>query len=414
MTQPPPRTKILRLITRLNVGGPARHVVWLTSALNNDEFETTLVTGKVAEGEDDMSAFATANGVNPLIVNEMSREISPLDTITVMKMFGIFRRHRPDIVHTHTAKAGTVGRVAGLLYRFLTLSTLIGRPRRCHFIHTYHGHIFHSYYGRAKTAIFLSIERVLARVATNRIVVLSAQQLDEIHHVFRIGRMQQFRIVPLGIDIQAIAANPSARSRLRAELGAAEGQTLVGIVGRLTAIKNHDLFLRVASHFAPHVRFAIFGDGSDRPTLEKRAAELNLGDRLRFAGVREPADIYSAIDVIALTSLNEGTPLALIEAMANGIPVVSTAVGGVVDLLGPVQETQNEPGATYEIRKHGITAASMDEPGFTAALNRMLRDAPMRERMSAASGRYVQENYSKDRLVADIMTLTRDLNSRAR
>src|SRR5882762_5826840 len=190
--------KVLRIIARLNVGGPARHVVWLTAGMKPDGYDTLLVAGVVPAGENDMSYVAAQAGVSPLIIPEMSREISPRDAITVWKLFRLMLREKPDLVHTHTAKAGTVGRVAGMMYRWLTPATLIGKPRSCRFVHTYHGHVFHSYYGRLKTRLFLGIERLLARLATDRIVVVSEQQRSEINEQFRVGRRKQFAVIPLG------------------------------------------------------------------------------------------------------------------------------------------------------------------------------------------------------------------------
>ena len=402
------RTRIARIIARLNVGGPARHVVWLTEALNNEEFETVLVAGTVAAGEEDMSDFAAAHGVKPLAMREMSREISPRDAVTVWKLYRFFRRYRPDIIHTHTAKAGAVGRVAGLMYRFLTPSILVGRPRRCRFIHTYHGHIFHSYYGKLKTSLFLLIERALARLTRGRLIVLSQQQFDEIHGTFGVGRREQFTIVPLGIDLHSLRGDGSS---LRRDLGIDDHELVVAIVGRLTAIKNHDLFLRVAARLRHEARFVIFGEGTERALLERRASELGLGERVIFAGTRDPAGIYDAVDIVALTSLNEGTPLALIEAMACGRPVISTAVGGVVDLLGPTVERVSEDGATYEIRERGVAAASQDERGLAAGLVRLLRDEPLRSRLATAGRDLVVQTYSKDRLIADIIALSRALTA---
>ena len=162
--------KILRIIARLNVGGPARHVVWLTKALNNGEFESTLVAGTVPDGEEDMSYFASENGVEPIYIRELSRELSVGDVFSFLKIYREIRRQQPDIVHTHTAKAGTVGRAAAFLYRWLGWRTLIGKPRGVKVVHTFHGHVFHSYYGKVKTRVFLAIERGLARVATDRII----------------------------------------------------------------------------------------------------------------------------------------------------------------------------------------------------------------------------------------------------
>ena len=160
--------KVLRIIARLNVGGPARHVVWLTAGMKQDGYETILVSGVVPPGEDDMSYVAAQAGVEPLVLAEMSREISPRDAITVWKIFRLMLREKPNLVHTHTAKAGTVGRMAGFMYRWLTPGALLGRPRPCRFVHTYHGHVFHSYYGSTKTRLFLTIERMLARLVPDK------------------------------------------------------------------------------------------------------------------------------------------------------------------------------------------------------------------------------------------------------
>ena len=181
-------------------------------------------------------------GVTPRYIPEMTREVSIKDALTVWKLYRLFLRERPDIVHTHTAKAGTVGRLAGLLYRWFTPAVLLGRPRACKFVHTYHGHIFHSYYGKVKTRLFVTIERVLARLGTDRIIVISEQQRREIHDEFRVGRASQFAVIPLGLDTRVFANSQTRRQRFRDELGAAENEILVGIVGRLTEIKNHELF----------------------------------------------------------------------------------------------------------------------------------------------------------------------------
>ena len=173
-------TKVIRIIARLNVGGPAKHVVWLTRGLHESGFATLLVAGSVPEGEEDMSYFAYGLGVKPTYIPEMSREISLKDVVTIWKLYRLFLREQPDVVHTHTAKAGTVGRVAGFIYRWLTLGSVIGRPRKCKFVHTYHGHIFHSYYGNLKTRVFISIEKLLAALVTDRVVVISEQQAFEI------------------------------------------------------------------------------------------------------------------------------------------------------------------------------------------------------------------------------------------
>jgi len=398
-------TRVLRIIARLNVGGPARHVVWLNEGLAREGFETLLVTGTVPAGEQDMSDFAAAHGITPLVIPTLSREISPLDLVTLWKIWRVMVRFRPDIVHTHTAKAGTLGRIAGLLYRFVTPSLLIGRTRRARFVHTYHGHVFHGYYGPWKTRLFLALERLAARINSDRIVVLSRQQLEEIHRTFRVGRAAQFVIVPLGIDLSPLHIDERARASLRAELGIEPHEIVVGIVGRVTAIKNHDLFLRVAALAGAVARFVAYGDGEERRRLEAQTSDVC------FAGTRSANEIYASLDIVALTSRNEGTPLVIIEAMALGKPVVSTAVGGVVDLLGDLDEHVREDGAEYDIRERGLTVASGDANGFSAALRRLLRDEELCRRITERGRLYVAANHSKERLIETIATLYREIES---
>lgn len=407
--------KILRIIARLNVGGPARHVVWLTADLAG--YETVLVTGVVPPGEDDMSYFAASAGVTPVTMPQMSREISLKDALTTWKLYRLMRRERPDIVHTHTAKAGTVGRAAGLLYRWLTPSALIGKPRACKFVHTYHGHVFHSYYGPSKTKLFLMIERMLARLATDRIVVLSEQQRREINEQFHLGRPQQFAVIPLGLDLVPFANWEERRPRLRRELGVKDDELLVGIVGRLTQVKNHELFLRAAARLKEitasnseplRVRFVIVGDGNLRANLEQQARTLGLNDDVTFLGTRnDPEVFYPALDIVALTSRNEGTPLTLIEAMANARPVIATAVGGVVDLLGP--ESDRRRG--YTRCERGISVPGEDVEGFAQGLDALIGDPALRRELGERGREFVAQNFAKERLLRDMSELYAEVSA---
>jgi glycosyltransferase involved in cell wall biosynthesis len=418
--------KILRIIARLNVGGPARHVVWLTAGMRELGCETMLVTGVVPPGEDDMGYFAHEHNVVPFVIPEMSREISPKDAITVWKLYRLLVKERPRLVHTHTAKAGTVGRVAGFIYRWLTFGALVGRPRRCRFVHTYHGHIFHSYYGRLKTRLFLLIEKALARLVTDRIVVISRQQFKEIHETFGVGRREQFAVIPLGLDMTPFAGWAARRETLRDELGAAEKDVLVGIVGRLTEIKNHKLFLEAAARYKQKsgartksggsVRFVIIGDGQLRAGLEDETRALGLEGDVLFLGTRtDPENFYPALDLVALSSLNEGTPLTLIEAMANARPFVATAVGGVVDLLGEracegeaywgLDETDKD----FQIHEHGLAVRPNDAESFSRALEYIIEDEEKRRTMGALGQRFVEEHYSVKRLLADVHSLYEEL-----
>ncbi len=409
--------KIVRVIARLNVGGPAKHVVWLTKGLSSPQFESLLIAGTVPPGEDDMGYFATDMGIAPIFVPEMSREISPKDALTVWKLYRLFCREQPDIVHTHTAKAGTVGRFAGLLYRWLTPRAFLGQPRSCRFVHTYHGHIFHSYYGPAKTRLFLTIEKVLARLVTDRIIVISEQQRREISEEFAVGRASQFAVIPLGLDTGVYAQWQARRHTFREELKADANDVLVGIVGRLTEIKNHRLFLQAAALFKEQfalgslharVRFVVIGDGHLRSKLEQQVERDGLVDDVIFVGSRrDPENFYPALDIVALTSRNEGTPLTLIEAMANARPVISTAVGGVVDLLGqPLSEGGNE---AFVVCERGVRVRPGDPRGFAAGLAHLISDESLRREIGERGLQFVLAHHSKERLLKDIKDLYQDL-----
>ncbi len=406
--------KIVRVIARLNVGGPARHVVWLTAGLQGSNFESLLVAGTVPPGEEDMGYFAASQGVRPVFITELTREISLRDFLTTWKLYRLFRSEAPDLVHTHTAKAGTVGRVAGLLYRWLTPGTLLGRPRRCLFVHTYHGHIFHSYYGPLKTRLFIAIEKLLARLVTDRIVVVSEQQRREINQDFGVGREEQFEVIRLGLDLSAFANWEDRRPFFRAEIGAVPTEILVGIVGRLTEIKNHKFFLRAAARFkesqkeqklVPRVRFLVIGDGNMRGKLEAQAQSLGLAEDVIFTGTRkDPENFYPALDVVALTSLNEGTPLTLIEAMANARPIIATKVGGVVDLLGNETEPVQQDSAS-NICERGVIVPVSDEEAFVEGLKRLISDSELCRALGKRGLAYVSDNYSRERLLDDVSKL---------
>jgi glycosyltransferase involved in cell wall biosynthesis len=407
--------KLVRINSRLNVGGIARHVAWLTAGLESAGFDSVLVTGTVPPSEEDMLPFVRAQGVEPLIIQEMSREISAKDLVTIWKLYRLFARVRPAIVHTHAAKAGAVGRLAGFLYRWLTPQTLLGRPRPCRLVHTYHGHIFHSYYGRTKTWLFLLVEKLLAKTMTDRIVVISAQQRHEIHERFGVGRAGQFAVIPLGLDLGAYAGWAKRRHILRDELGAREGDILVGIVGRLTEIKNHGLFLRTAARFrqdhveaARKVRFVVVGNGHLRGDLEAESRKLGLEKAITFLGMRDdPQNFYPALDVIALTSRNEGTPLTLIEGMANARPAIATDVGGVIDLVGPIQRVGKSVG--WNVHERGILVQPEDPVAFSDGLLELVQSASLRRDLGQRGQAFVEGNYAKERLFRDMSQLYDDL-----
>lgn len=405
------RFRIIRIIDRLNIGGPAKHVTWLSAGLDPEQFETSLIAGTVSPHEGDMTHFAREAGISLTILQEMGREPGWRDAVAVFKLLRLFWQIKPDIVHTHKAKAGAVGRLAAWLYKWLTPSVLWLRPRPVAVIHTYHGHIFHSYYSPAKTQLFVLIERFLAWLVTDRIIVISEQQRREIYAQFRIGRAEQFRVVPLGIACDE-AEQIATSSSLRDEVGVPETEAIIGVVGRLCAVKNHALLLHaVARLFAESayqqgLRLLVIGDGELRQELETLAQQLQIADRIVFTGFRsDVVTLYREFDIVALTSLNEGTPLTLIEAMNQGRAVVATQVGGVVDLLGQRQDSSDG----FTIWEHGVTAPSKDEKTFAHALRYLLERPELRREMGERGRAFVRTKLSHERLLQDIAELYQEL-----
>ncbi|MGH9754040.1 MAG: glycosyltransferase [Blastocatellia bacterium] len=393
------RIRVVRIIDRLNIGGPAKHVTWLTAGLNPEQFETTLITGVVPADEGDMGYFARAAGVEPLVIEEMSRELSLGDIVVVFKILRELLRLKPHVVHTHKAKAGAVGRVAALIYKWLTPSALWLRPRKLSVVHTYHGHIFHSYYGAAKTRLFIAIERALARFGADRIIAISERQRHEICREFKVGKFDQFQVIPLGIDFNEIDARPG---RLRGEIGIGAGAALIGMVGRLCEIKNHAMLIESAAKLKVenlNARFAIVGDGHLRAELESLAKTAGAGEQITFTGFRDDAAaLYADFDIAALTSLNEGTPLTLIEAMSCGCAVASTEVGGVVDLMGGRREALDG----FTVWDHGVTAPSRDVESFTNGLKFLIERPDLRREMGSRGRDFVLSRLSMERLIGDI------------
>ncbi|HSB70241.1 MAG TPA: glycosyltransferase family 4 protein [Candidatus Methylomirabilis sp.] len=314
--------RIARVITRLNVGGPARHAILLTAGMDRARFATTLITGVPGREEGDLAGLARLRDVEPVVVPELRRPIHPArDLAALLKLVRIFRAVRPDLVHTHLAKAGALGRVA---------ARLTGVPL-C--VHTFHGHVLEGYFHPAVARIFGWIERGLAR-RTDRIVAISPRLREDIL-AMGIGRPEQVEVIPLGLDLARFRSGASAG--LREAIGVARDTPLLGIVGRLVPIKDHPALFQALALLdggdgAPHL--VVVGDGERRQALERLASGLHLDSRIHFLGWRDDLEaILGELDVIICCSRNEGTPLALIEAMAAGVPVLSTDVGGVGDVV---------------------------------------------------------------------------------
>ena len=374
----------MRIIARLNIGGPAIHSTLLHERLNPARFESTLVTGTEDAGEGN---YLELHGrtANVEIIPDLGREIRPLrDVQTLSRLVSLMRRIKPHVVHTHTAKAGAVGRAAAIL---------AGVPA---IVHTYHGHVLRGYFSPAKTAVYRRIERGLAW-RTDRLLAVTSRVRDELI-ALGVGNAAQYRAVPLGVDLAPLLVAERRRGELRAELGVGDAP-LIGIVARLVPIKAHEVFLTAAAEVrrqVPGAQFLIVGDGELRQALEQQTATLGLTNAVRFLGWRADIDrLYADIDVVALTSRNEGSPVALIEAMASGVPVVSTEVGGVADVV-----------------QHGVSGllAPMDDAaGIARHLLTLLADPEMRRTMGQHGRVTVAATYDAGRLVTDIESLYEDL-----
>jgi glycosyltransferase involved in cell wall biosynthesis len=388
-----PPIKVLRAITRLNIGGPAIHAILLTSALDDGAtFKSTLVAGTTAPHEGDMLDLARARSVRPVVLAALGREISPLDDlISLARMVKLVRDLRPDVVHTHMAKAGTVGRLA---------ARLCGVPL---IVHTYHGHVFHSYFGPTRTRVFVTIERALG-VASHRIIVVGEGQRDEIAG-YGVAPRDKIEAIPLGLELGQYLNAESCRGHVRSELGVGDDVPLVGIVARLVPIKAHEVFFEAAARVrqaAPAARFLVVGDGERRDELIALANRLGLRECVTFVGWRrDMVNVYADLDVVALTSMNEGSPVALIEALAAARPVVSTAVGGVPEVV--------LHGTT------GLTVPARDAAGLADAVLSLLRDPELGRQLGAAGRRHVYPRYDSTRLVEDVRNLyLRELAMRGR
>lgn len=372
----------MRLITRLNIGGPAIHAILLSQAMDDGQaFSTRLVVGSTAPQEGDMLDLAEEKNVRPTLVPELGREISPSDdVVSLVRIVRLLRQDRPDVVHTHMAKAGTLGRIA---------ARLTGVPL---VVHTYHGHVFHGYFSPAKTKVFLTVERALAKM-TSRIVVVGEGQAEEIASY----GLPRRKIVPirLGLELERFLEAERYRGQFRAELSVQPDVPLVGIVARLVPIKAHEDFLRAAAvvrSSVPEAQFLVIGDGERRAELEALSARMGLTDCVRFLGWRRDLPrVYADLDVVALCSRNEGSPVALIEALASARPVVATAVGGVPEVV--------VHGET------GLTVPAGDSNALAGAIVAQIVDKARAQRMGDAGRWHVYPRYSWKRLVDDVRGL---------
>ncbi len=381
---------MLRVIARLNMGGPALHVAYLTAGLRERGYDTTLVAGTLARGEDSMAFVADELGVDVEKVEELQREISPLrDAFAIVRLARIIRRVRPQILHTHTAKAGAVGRIAALL---------AGDARPPIVVHTFHGHVLRGYFGPLRTRMFGALERWLAR-STTCLVAVSPQVRDDLVRL-GVAPEEKFTVIRLGIELEdRVHAETDGRAETRRVLGIPPDAFTVGWIGRMTGIKRTGDILLAFKRLRERgvdARLCMVGDGPDRDAIEQRAHDLGVVRDTLFLGYQEDvAPFYSAFDAFVLPSANEGTPVTAIEALAAGRPVVATRVGGVPDVVRDGED--------------GFLVEAGDVDGLAERLAALAADPVLREQMGEAGRTRVFPRYAVARLVDDVDRLYRSL-----
>ncbi len=391
--------RILRIANRFNLGGPTFNVAYLTKYLQPD-YETLLIGGDKEENEASSSHILANLGIEPIIIPEMKREISlGVDMAAYRAIEKIIDDFKPDIVHTHASKPGAIGRLAAHNRKVPVI------------VHTFHGHYFHSYFGRLKTNMFKQIERSLAK-RTSKIIAISDIQKHELSVEHKIAPPEKFEVIPLGFDLDRFRKDRDAkRAAFRTEFNVNDDEIAIGIIGRLVDVKDHKYFLRLVRHVmdftTKKVRFFIVGDGEMRPELELFCQELEIPFNthpkyqpkealLTFCSWRTDIDrINAGLDVVVLTSKNEGTPVSLIEAQASNTPVISTNVGGVENVV--------EHGIT------GLLAEASDDQKMAENLMSLIEDDSLRKEMSSKGWDNVGQRFHYLRLVSNMNDLYQNL-----
>ena len=386
--------RVLRILNRFNVGGPMHNATFLTKHLE-PEFKTKLIAGKKLNSEATSEYMLKEHNIDYLILENMSRSLSLTNDLrSFMEIKKIIKEYKPHIVHTHASKSGALGRLAAILS---------GVPM---IIHTFHGHIFHSYFGKLKTYFYLFIERFLAS-KSSAIIAISDLQKDELVNTFNICSPSKMKVIPLGFDLERFQEDKlKNRSSFRNEFNLRDECIAIGIVGRLTAIKNQELFLKsikeVMRNSKKLIKVFLIGDGEDKNKLQNLCKELNMPFSNRYSDGKnalvyftswrqDMEKVYAGLDIVALTSLNEGTPVTLIEAQAANKPIIATDVGGIRDII-----IENET---------GLLSKSDDLKGFVNNLVKLIDNDDLRDQLGRSGYDNVINKFSYKRLVSDMKSL---------
>ena len=393
--------RVLRILNRLAVGGPVLNATYLSRYLA-PEFETILVVGEKEDHEKSAAYLADQLGINYVTIKGMGRSISPAsDYMAYRELKRLIKSFKPDIVHTHSAKPGALGRLAAAATNVPAI------------VHTFHGHVFHSYFNPVKTKVFINTERYLAK-KSDAIIAISDQQKVELVHQFKIAPEDKFHVIPLGFDLDRFQKdNEEKRKKFRAEFNINNETIAIGIIGRLVPVKNHYLFIKairqVLDKSNKPIKALIIGDGETRADLENIAKEVGIpfsteNDRqhphpLVFTSWRSDIDVINAgLDIVCLTSVNEGTPVSLIEAQASNKAIVSTRVGGIADIV-----IEGETALLADVN---------DSQSFCDHLLKLVEDDELRSRMGHNSSKHVLQKFSYQRLMNDMSRLYNQLLSK--
>jgi len=380
------RIKILRIQSRICIGGPAIHTELLSRFLPSQKYKTILLGGALEPNESSKFLQIKNNGVDIRIVRSMRREPNIWrDLYAIFDIYKIIKTERPDIVHTHTAKAGTVGRIA---------AWLAGVPV---IIHTFHGHTFENYFGQIKSKLFIFIERLLATL-TDQIIAISPSQKADLAEKFKIAPGGKITIIRLGFELDRFLSI-NKNGGLKRKLSIPDDRFVLGIIGRMVPIKNHLMALKVLRNLLDQnvkAHLCIVGGGTETARIKGWVRDMALDSNVSFLGwIEEIEQIYAGIDALLLTSLNEGTPVALIEAMASSVPVIATKVGGVVDVL-----THGET---------GLLCKTNDSNQMADYVKKLIIEKSFANALSINAKKAVIGNYSYSRLIGEMDNLYQTL-----
>tara|TARA_B100001109_G_scaffold255735_1_gene260429 strand:+ start:2814 stop:4004 length:1191 start_codon:yes stop_codon:yes gene_type:complete len=391
--------KVLRIINRFNLGGPTFNAALLTKYMQ-PKYDTLLIGGKEQESEESSKHILDDLNIEAQQIAEMQRDLGiKNDRSAYKKILNIIKDFKPDIIHTHASKAGAIGRSAGIAY---------GKAKM---VHTFHGHVFHSYFGPVKTSFYKNIERALA-LKTDKIVAISSRQKIELSRKYRICSDDKIEVIPLGFDLSKFHEDrESKRKDFRATYQLSDDEIAIGIIGRLVPIKNHKLFLQAFANIEQRsgkkVRAFIVGDGIESQNLKSFSQDLGLtytngqnppvpNAKVHFTSWIKNVDwVNAGLDIIALSSLNEGTPVSLIEAQASCKPIITTKVGGVTNVVKP--------------NKTAMVVENDNTNEFTDKLMRLVENESLRTEMGNSGWEYVSEQFHYNRLVRDMTALYDDL-----